>query len=212
MATVAGLGVVQLRHPTKLTSEEYVKQQAWKSASLEHCPLHPKGGCGLARHTPYARVEPAGMQISRWYCAEGHTTFSLLPDCLASRLSSTLTAVEEVARAVEEREGTLEEVAEKLRPEIGVQGALRWVRRRVEAARQAMTALKGLLPELLGEVVPTLAAVGAALSLQAVLVAVRELSGAQLSSLSPCVGLGPRPERGDKGRSHRQQGTGADPP
>ena len=204
--------MVQLRHATKLTSEEYVKQQAWKSASLEQCPLHPKGGCGLARHTPYARVEPPGMWISRWYCAEGHTTFSLLPDCLASRLSSTLTAVEEVARAVEEREGTLAEVAEKLRPEIGVQGAIRWVRRRVVTAGQAMSALKGLRPDLLGEVVPTLAAVGAALSLSAVLVAVRELAGTQLSSLAPCVGFGPRPERGDKGRSHRQQGTGADPP
>jgi len=212
VATVAGLGVVQLRHPTKLTSEEYVKQEAWRSASLEQCPLHPEGGCGLARHTPYARVEPAGMWISRWYCAEGQTTFSLLPDCLASRLSSTLTAVEEVARAVEEREGSVEEVAQRLRPEIGVQGALRWVRRRVVAARQALSALKGLRPDLLAEVAPTLVAVGAALSLKAVLVAVRELSGAQLSSLSPCVGLGPRPERGDKGRSHRQQGTGADPP
>ena len=153
------------------------------------------------------------MWISRWYCAEGHTTFSLLPDCLASRLSSTLTAVEEVARAVEEREGSaLAEVAEKLRPEIGVQGAVRWVRLRVDAVLQALSALKGLRPDLLGEVVPTLAAVGAALSLQAVLVAVRELSGAQVSSLPPCVGFGPRPERGDKGRSHRQQGTGADPP
>jgi hypothetical protein len=204
--------VVQLRHPTKLTSEEYVKQQAWKSASLEHCPLHPKGGCGLARHTPYARVEPPGMWVSRWYCAEGHTTFSLLPDCLASRLSSTLTAVEEVARAVEERQGTVEEVAQKLRPEIGVQGALRWVRRRVVAVRQALSALKGLRPDLLSEVVPTLAAVGAALSLQAVLVGARELSGAQVSSLPPCIGFGPRPERGGKGRRYRQQGTGADPP
>ena len=152
------------------------------------------------------------MLTARWYCALGHTTFSLLPDCLASRLSSTLTAVEAVARAVEEREGSVEAVAQKLRPEIGVQGAVRWVWRRVVAVRRALSALKGLRPDLLGSVVPTLAAVGVALSLPAVLVAVRELAGAQVASLPPSVGFGPRPERGDKGRSHRQQGAGADPP
>lgn len=91
-----GPRVVQLRHESQLTSEEYVKQRAWESASLKRCPLHPAGGCGIARHTPYSRVEPPGMKVARAYCAEGHTTFSLLPDCLASRLSSTLAAVEEV--------------------------------------------------------------------------------------------------------------------
>jgi hypothetical protein len=203
---------VQLRHPTKMTSEEYVKQEEWRSASLEQCPLHPIGGCGFSRHTAYKRVKPAGMWIARWYCAKGHTTFSLLPDCLASRLSSSLTAVEEVARAVEERTTSMEEVAQELRPEIGLQGALRWVRRRVIAARLAVSALKGLRPDLLGSVVPTLAAVGVALAGDAVLPAVRELAGAQVSSVPPYVGFGPRPERRERGRRHRQQGTGADPP
>ena len=77
---------MQLRHDCQLTSEEYVKQEAWKSASLQRCPKHPAGGCGFARHTAYARVEPPGMHIARWYCPEAHVTFSLLPDCLASRL------------------------------------------------------------------------------------------------------------------------------
>ena len=40
------------------------------------------------------------MRIARFYCRKGHTTFSLLPDCLASRLSSTLAAVEEVLEAL----------------------------------------------------------------------------------------------------------------
>lgn len=195
-----------------MTSEEYVKQEGWKSASLEQCPLHAGGGCGFSRHTAYERVKPAGMWIARWYCAEGHTTFSLLPDCLASRLSSSLAAVEEVARAVEERTSSVEVVAQKLRPEIGLQGALRWVRRRVAAARVALSALKGLRPDLLGSVVPTLAAVGVALAVDALLPAVRELAGAQVSSVPPYVGFGPRAERRDRSRRLRQQGTGADPP
>ncbi len=62
---MADLEVVQLRHESQLTSEEYVKQRAWESASLERCPLHPAGGCGIAKHTPYSRVEPPGMKVAR---------------------------------------------------------------------------------------------------------------------------------------------------
>ena len=94
----------------------------------------------FSRHTAYARVEPAGMLIARWYCEEGHTTFSLLPDCLALRLSSTLAAVEEVALAVERRAGSMEALAAELRPDIEMQGAVRWVRRRVVAAVVAQRA------------------------------------------------------------------------
>ena len=38
---------------------------------------------GLARHGTYARKTPRGTRIARWYCPQSHTTFSLLPDCLA---------------------------------------------------------------------------------------------------------------------------------
>jgi hypothetical protein len=30
--------------------------QLWRSASLSRCPLHPKGGCGFARHGIYATL------------------------------------------------------------------------------------------------------------------------------------------------------------
>ena len=73
------------------------------------------------------------MFVARWYCEQGHVTFSLLPDCLASRLSSTPGAVEQVASAVEQRETSIEVMAAKLWPDIEVQGAVRWVRRRVVA-------------------------------------------------------------------------------
>jgi len=90
---------VQLRFATGLTSEECVKQNGWLLATLQRCPRHPEGGCGFARHTPYARVEPPGTLIARYYCPKDHVTFSLLPDCLAARLSSTLAEVEKVATA-----------------------------------------------------------------------------------------------------------------
>ena len=43
-----------------------------------------------------------GTLIARWYCRESHTTFSLLPDCLAARLPGTLDALEAAAVAAEE--------------------------------------------------------------------------------------------------------------
>lgn len=207
-----GPRVVQLRHESQLTSEEYVKQRAWESASLERCPLHPEGGCGLAKHTPYRRVEPPGMFVARLYCAEGHTTFSLLPDCLASRLSSTLAEVEEVAAAVEQRASSIEVVAAEVRPDIGVQGAVRWVRRRMVAVAIALVVLKGLRPDVLSGVECTLGDVRAALGVEEVLPAVREFAGAQLADVPPYVGFGPRPRGGNTGKGRRQHGAGADPP
>lgn len=203
---------VQLRHETKLTSEEYVKQKGWESARTERCPVHPEGGCGIARHTPYARVEPPGMLVARDYCATGHITISLLPDCLASRLSSTLSRVEEVATAVEERESSIEAVAQRLRPEIEVQGAVRWVRRRVVAVAVALAALKGLRPDVLTHVGPTLGEVRSALGVGAVLPALRGLCGPRLCFVPPYVGLGPRVSGGKTKRRGIQQGKGADPP
>ena len=203
---------MQLRHESQLTAAEYVNQKAWEGASLQQCPLHPEGGCGIARHGTYERVEPPGMEVARWYCESGHTTFSLLPDCLASRLSSTLAAVEAVVDAVEQRKSSIEAVAEKLRPDISVQGAVRWVRRRVVAVALAMVALKGLQPDVLSSVGATQGEVRAVLKVDAVLAAVRELAGEQLVHLPPYVGLGPR-HRGVKTEKRRgQHQAGADPP
>jgi hypothetical protein len=202
--------VVQLRHESQLTSEEYVKQRAWESASLERCPVHPEGGCGFARHTAYARVEPPGMFVARWYCKVGHITVSLLPDCLASRLSSTLGAVEKVAMAFEQRETSIEEVAASLRPDIEVQGAVRWVRRRVVAVTIALRVLKGLRPDVFGGVAPTLGGVCAALGVAEALPAVRASAGAQLKAMPPYVGFGARHRGGKHGQWRLQQGAGAD--
>jgi hypothetical protein len=208
----AGLEAVQLRHTSQLTREDYVKQEAWKSASLEKCPWHPEGGCGIAKHTPYPRVEPPGMKVARWYCEKAHATVSLLPDFLASRLSSTLAAVEKVVATVEQREASIEAVAEELRPDVGGQGAVRWVMRRVAAVAAVLKALKGLRPDVFAKVAPTLDAFRAALSASTVLPALRAMAGAQLPFVPPPVGFGHRHQRRKTGRERRQHEAGADPP
>ena len=121
---------MQLRFATTLSAQQYVRQQAWKYAQLDNCPLHPKGGCGFARHGTYARKSPQGMKIARWYCRKACQTFSLLPDCLASRLSGTLVEVEDVIDKVE-NSPSQEAAAQNMRIDIEFAGVLRWIRRRL---------------------------------------------------------------------------------
>jgi hypothetical protein len=151
------------------------------------------------------------MKVARWYCEVAHATVSLLPDFLASRLSSTLAQVEEVAKAVEQRGASLEAVATELRPRVELQGAVRWVRRRVAAVAAVLKALKGLRPDVFAEVAPTLDAFRSALG-AAVLPALRDLAGAQLASVPPPVGFGHHHHAGKTGRGRRQHEAGADPP
>ena len=80
----------------------YVRAEAWRDATLERCPNHPYGGCSLAGHGTYARKIPRGAKIARWYCRESHTTFSLLPDCLAARLPGELDTLEAVVAHAEQ--------------------------------------------------------------------------------------------------------------
>ena len=207
----AGLDAVQLRFPTGLTSEEYVNQKLWLTAKLDECPLHPEGGCGFARHTPYERVSPPGCLIARWYCREGHTTFSLLPDCLSSRLEGTLSRVEEVV-AQAEAAPTLEVASEIVRPDIELPGALRWLRRRVQLVHAVLAAAIGLLPGLLAGCKPTLASFRSALGTEGVLVLLRAEVAPQLAALPPPLGFGARPLRRTARPTALQQGTGKDPP
>jgi hypothetical protein len=150
------------------------------------------------------------MFIARWYCRMGHVTVSLLPDCLASRLSSTLAAVEQVALAVEQRTTSIEAVAATVRPDIEVQGAVRWVRRRVVAVVIALKVLKGLRPDVFDGVDATLGGVRAALGVAEALPAVRASAGAQLRAMPSYVGLGHRHRGGKRGQRKLQQGAGAD--
>ena len=75
------------------------------------------------RRHGYARKTPRGTQIARWYCPESHTTFSLLPDCLAARLPGELDTLEAVV-AHAERAPSRSAAANALRREAQRRAAL----------------------------------------------------------------------------------------
>lgn len=202
--------MVQLRLATELTSEEYVRQEAWRAATLPLCPKHPEGGCGFSRHGTYARKDPAGCRIARWYCRKGHCTFSLLPQFLAAKFPGELDEVEQVALA-REQAGSIEAAAEQLRPEIEVPGGVRWVGRRSRLVTAALAAVLGLLPDLAG-CEPTVQSLRDRLRAAPVLVVLRSLADEHLHALPPPLGFGPRPLRRRRVRPASQQNPGPDPP
>lgn len=206
---------MQVRYETTLTSEQYVSQQGWRTASLERCPLHPEGGCGLGGHGSYPRVGPQGMRVARLRCPKAGVTISLLPDFLAARLSGTLSEVEqavEVAEAADSRE----KAAGQVRPAdaegaVTLPSALRWLRRRVLPVRAALLALVTLLPELFG-CRPTVTAVRERLGVTEALVALRALAAPRLEALDAPLGFRARAARVTSARSRPPHEAGPDPP
>lgn len=203
---------MQLRFSTGHTSEEYVSRQAWRDASLPRCPHHPFGGCSFARHGTYERKTPPGTHVSRWYCPDSHTTFSLLPDCLAARLPGSLSELEEVV-AVAERARSLEAAANAVRRDpIGLPGAVRWLRRRMQLVQRCLLLVIGLVPDRFAGCTTHIVSFRTCLGHDAVLMALRELVTAQLPVLPSPLGFSThRPRRGDPS-SIRQQQAGPDPP
>lgn len=133
---------------TQSSAEVYIAGSEWRDACLLGCPLHPSGGCSFARHGSYSRVTPQGLRIARWYCPQGHRTFSLMPDFLASRLPGLLTSIEAAAVAAKEFD-TMERAADALRGfEVTLPSALRWLRRRVRAVQVALEAVWGMVPQI----------------------------------------------------------------
>lgn len=204
---------MQLRYETGLAGAEYVTRELWRFASLEHCPLHPRGGCGLSRHGTYTRKKPAGTRIARWYCRRGNCTFSLLPDHLAARFPGTLDEIEAAATAAETAR-SLEACAQELRPDpIELPGALRWVRRRLTVLRALLPVAITMLPQLLQGCAPTLHAVRERLSEpRAVLVRLRAALAPHLQALAKPVGFGHRASAGEAAPQPPQQRMGPDPP
>jgi len=179
---------VQLRDPSSLTSEVYVAQRAWQLASLARCPRHLSGGCRFARHGTYRRTMPAGMRITRYYCPTAHETFSLLPDCLASRFPGELDDLERVVGQVEAAP-SIEAAADVLRPNSVLPSAVRWVRRRLTLVRATCVAVVTLLPDLFrGDA--HLAAVRAALETDHALVILRARAATVLAALPRPLGFG----------------------
>ena len=207
----AGRWPVQVRFDCGLTGEEYVNQQAWRLASLTHCPLHPKGGCGFVRHGTYERLSPPGTRIARWYCRQGHCSISLLPDCMAARLPGTLVELEALVGQVEQAPSLADACAD-LRPEIELPGVVRWVRRRVQAVYSTLLLLKGLMPAHFQACEPTLQSFACHLGVDPVLPALRSIAVPWLPSLPPPLGLRPRPRQGGEVHDRHQHSVGPDPP
>ena len=203
---------MQLRYETGLTGEQYVKAEAWRAASLERCPNHPHGGCSLARHGTYTRKTPRGAQIARWYCRDSHTTFSLLPDCLAVRFPGELDTLEAVV-AHAEQAPSLAAAANALRRDaVELPGAMRWVERRVRLVHHVLSIVIGLLPEPLARCVAEMGAVRTRLETDTALRALRTLVAEQLPVLPAPLGF--RPHRlgtTNRNRAH-QHNMGPDPP
>lgn len=200
--------LVQLRHATPLTSEAYLAEHAWVKASLTVCPRHPRGGCGLARHGTYLRKTPAGIRVTRYYCPTAHETFSLLPDCLASRFPGDLDDLERVVLHVEGAR-SIEAAADVLRPEIDLPSAIRWVRRRLALVRATLILALTLIADV-GVTDARLSAVRTAWDTERALVALRTRAAAHLAVWPRPLGFGPRPVRRSIRAPARQHAMGAD--
>jgi len=121
---------------------------------------------------------------------------SLLPTFLAARLSGTLDEVEAVVAAVEQA-GGVTAALETVHPAdakgaVGLEGALRSMRRRVRAVHAALLAIVTLMPERFVGVMPTVLGLRAALSTQRVLVTLREIATRHLAALPTPLGLSAR--------------------
>lgn len=150
------------------------------------------------------------MQVSRWYCRNAHQTFSLLPDCMSARLEGSLDEAEQVVVRVEES-ASVEAAAKKLRPDLEVAGAIRWVRRRVQSVRASLVILLTLLPGSLGTEA-RLVEVRRILATERALVALRAISAVHLHALPRPLGFRPAGARTSKREERLQHKTGADPP
>ena len=203
---------MQLRLRTGLTGEQYVTAQGWRDATLAHCPHHPGGGCSLARHGTYTRKTPPGTCIARWYCPESHTTFSLLPDCLAARLPGTLAELEDAVVAAE-RATSLAAAADTVRRDpIELPGAMRWLQRRIRLVRRALAQARSLLPEHLASCPATVLAFRGRLGTDAALVWLREMATPQLPALPTPLGYAHHPIAPGHPVLPFQQRMGRDPP
>ncbi len=157
-------------------------------------------------------MSPPGTLIARWYCPQGHCTFSLLPDHLAARFPGTLSEIEQVVATVE-RAPSVEAAADALRPDaITLASALRWVRRRLAPVRKALTILVGMFPERLLGCAPRVAALRERLGCDAVLVELRALCALHLQALSRPLGFGYRRAAGVEHEIGFQHRRGPDPP
>ena len=176
---------------------------------FERCPNHPHGGCSLARHGTYTRKSPRGTKVARWYCPESHTTFSLLPDCLAARLPGELDEVERVVAHAEQAASRVA-AADALRHDaVELPGAMRWVARRVRLVHHVLGIVIGLLPEHLMRCVAEVGAVRTRLGTETGLLGASHPARRAAPRAARTVGVPTPPSRGDEPPSRPPTQDGA---
>jgi hypothetical protein len=148
------------------------------------------------------------MRVRRYYCPTAHETFSLLPDCLASRFPSDLDDLERVVVHVAAAR-SVEAAADTLRPDIELPSAVRWIRRRLAVVRTALVIAASLLPALRIRDV-SLVTLGTAWGTARVLVTLRGRVAGHLAVVPPPLGFGPRPIRRPGRHPAAQHAMGAD--
>lgn len=192
----ARVSTMQIPWKVPVAYDRYVADRAWERAELCACPMHPQGSCGLQRLGTYGRVSPAGTRVARWWCPIARKSISLLPSFLAARLSGTLDEVEAVVVAVEQAGGVTAAV-EVVHPAdaeeaIGLQGALRSMRRRVGAVNASLLAIITLMSQRFAGTMPTIDRLRTALCTDRVLVTLREVAAQHLSALPTPLGFAAR--------------------
>jgi hypothetical protein len=153
--------------------------------------------------------------VPRWYCRKAGHTVSLLPTFAAAGLPGTLDSIEQGVVAFErERQAgaTVAQAAQWTRPDIEAQGALRWVRRRVQWVGAALALLVGCAPELVTRCELAVTALRDVLHTQHVLVRVREIAAVQLQHAPRPVGLAPAGSATRPRQAPHQHTPGPDPP
>lgn len=204
---------MQLRFGSKLTLEQYISQEAWLSASLSSCPLHGDG-CRPMRKGYYWRKYPVPLAVARFYCAEAHSTFSLLPDFLSSRYRGTLAEFEEVCALAESNDCVA--VANAVRPlevavNITAESARRWVSRRVVLFAVTLRVLMGALV-VQREGVRSATELREGLACPHALVTLRGITTKNLAAMPPPLGFGPWPFKRWDQRTAAPHTMGAESP
>ena len=129
---------------------------------------------------------------------------------MSSRLTGSLDEAEQVVVKVEESP-SVEVAAGKLRPDIDLPGAMRWVRRRLNGVRTSLRILLTLLPGRLGTN-GRLLEVRTTLQTERCLVMLREIAAFHLQVLPRPLGFCPAGHRTIECESPLQHKTGPDPP
>ena len=185
---------MQHRYKTDLTAAEYVKAKGWQNATAPECIGQCSGPCGMQKHGTYSRKTPEGTRVRRWYCRPCHTTFSALPDCLASQSRGSLEEYERQVAAVEELQ-SISAAVRRLYPDcVNPESVRRRLQRRHKQLHLCLTIVRGLLLALAGAS-PSVLDFRLRLGTQAVLGEVREQCCGQLSQLPHPVGFRVRARR-----------------